>query len=486
MPDRRARTQSLTGWGRTAPSVADVVPVADDCAVAAALGGAAPGAAPAGGVIARGLGRSYGDAAQCAGGTVIDAVTGGAGFRVDAALGTVTAMGGASLDDILRTIVPAGWFVPVTPGTRYVTVAGALACDIHGKNHHADGSFARHVTEIVLRLPGGERRVVGPDADPEVFWATAGGMGLTGLVESVTFRLVPISSSRLLVDTRRTADLEGTMLALAESDGHHRYSVAFVDLLAKGAALGRGVLTAGDFAPLDALSPPERRDPHAYRAGQPLAAPPWAPPGLLNRRSIGAFNALWYHKGPAHRDGELQSIPTFFHPLDGVRGWNRLYGRPGFVQHQSVVPFGQEPVLRSMVELLAGAGAASFLAVLKRFGAAAPGPLSFPLPGWTLALDLPAGQRDLGPLLDRLDRLVVDAGGRVYLAKDARLDPDLMLAMYPRLAEWQAVQRRLDPHAVMRSDLARRLALCGPSVNRPAVAHSTMRAKPAVTDKEPS
>ena len=484
MPDGQPPARSLTGWGRTAPSVAAVVPVADDRAVAAALGGEMPGAAPAGGVIARGLGRSYGDAAQCAGGTVIDAVTGGAGFRVDAALGTVIAMGGASLDDILRTIVPAGWFVPVTPGTRYVTVAGALACDIHGKNHHADGSFAQHVTEIVLRLPGGERRVVGPEADPEAFWATAGGMGLTGLVESVTFRLVPISSSRLLVDTRRTADLDGTMLALAESDGHHRYSVAFVDLLAKGAALGRGVLTAGDFAPLDALSPTDRRDPHAYRAGQPLAAPPWAPPGLLNRRSIGAFNALWYRKAPAHRDGELQSIPAFFHPLDAVRSWNRLYGRTGFVQHQSVVPFGQEAALRSMVELLGSAGAASFLAVLKRFGAAAPGPMSFPLPGWTLALDLPAGQRDLGPLLDRLDRLVVDAGGRVYLAKDARLDPALLSAMYPRLAEWQAVQRRLDPKSVMCSDLARRLALCGPTTRGTTTVPVTATAHPA--DDEPS
>jgi decaprenylphospho-beta-D-ribofuranose 2-oxidase len=221
------------------------------------------------------------------------------------------------------------------------------------------------------------------------------------------------------------------------------------------------VLTAGDFAPLDALTRGERDEPHAYRATQPLAAPPWAPSFLLNRWSIRAFNELWYRKAPAHREGELQSIPTFFHPLDAVRGWNRLYGRPGFVQHQTVVPFGGEATLRAMVEALAESGATSFLAVLKRFGGAGAGHLSFPMPGWTLALDLPAGQHGLGPLLDRLDRLAVGAGGRVYLAKDARLDPGLLAAMYPRLDEWRAVRRSLDPDDVLDSDLARRLDLCG-------------------------
>jgi decaprenylphospho-beta-D-ribofuranose 2-oxidase len=440
-----------------------VVPVADSAAVAAALSIAAPSGR---GAIGRGLARSYGDAAQNAGGTVIDAVTGGGAFTFDAAAGTVTACGGAGLDDILRTIVPAGWFVPVTPGTRYVTVGGALACDIHGKNHHADGSFARHVTEVTLHLPGGEHRTITPSGAPDLFWATAGGMGLTGLVTSVTFRLLPITSSRLLVDTRRTADLDSTMLALADSDGLNRYSVAFVDLLARGASLGRGVLTAGDFAPLDALSRQQRDAPYDYAAGQPLAAPPWAPPGLLNRTTIRAFNELWYRRAPSRREGELQTIPTFFHPLDAVRGWNRLYGRPGFVQHQTVVPFGQERALRAMVEVLATSGAASFLAVLKRFGAADGGPLSFPVPGWTLALDLPAGQDGLDAVLDRLDRIAADAGGRVYLAKDARLDPALVPVMYPRLDEWRTVQRTVDPAGVLQSDLDRRLDLTGRGAGR--------------------
>jgi decaprenylphospho-beta-D-ribofuranose 2-oxidase len=411
------------------------------------------------GVLARGLGRSYGDAAQNGGGVVIDTTVGASGFSLDGHAATVTAAAGTSLDAVLRAIVPAGFFVPVTPGTRHVTIGGAIAADIHGKNHHRDGSFARHLISLTMRTADDQRLTLSPTSDPEAFWATTGGLGLTGVIESATFTVVPIATSRLLVDTTRAADLDETMALMAEADDRHRYSVAWIDLLARGRSLGRSVLTAGDFAPLDALTGVDERAPHHYDPHPVLAAPPWVPSGLLNRLSIRAFNELWFRKAPQRRTAQLQSIGAFFHPLDAITDWNRLYGRRGFVQHQTVVPFGAEGTLRAMVERLAGSGSASFLAVLKRFGAASPGALSFPLPGWTLALDLPVGSSALGSLLDELDVLAVEAGGRVYLAKDGRVRADLVPMMYPRLDEWRAVRHRLDPEATFQSDLARRLDL---------------------------
>ena len=449
MPDNR---RLLTGWGRTAPTAARVVTVRDDADVKDVL--ADP---PRRGVIARGLGRAYGDAAQNAGGVVLDMTGAGAPVVVDAATGIVTATGGTSLDAVMRELLPRGWFVPVTPGTRHVTVGGAVAADIHGKNHHVDGSWMNHVVSLTLALPGGETRVVSPTREPDVFWATAGGMGLTGVVTSCSFRAIPVETSHMVVDSMRLPDLDAALAAMADSDGRARYTVAWLDVLARGRSLGRSVLTAADHAPLAAVGRREAArafDPHA-----PLGAPPVVPGSVLNGASIRAFNELWFRKAPLIRRGEVQSITTYFHPLDFVRGWNRLYGRRGFVQWQFVVPTEAVDTLRPVIERLGAAGAASFLTVLKRFGPANPGPLSFPAAGWTLALDIPAGTRALAEVLDGLDRLVVEAGGRVYLAKDSRVAPELVAAMYPRLAEWQAVQARLDPNGELQSDLARRLGL---------------------------
>jgi decaprenylphospho-beta-D-ribofuranose 2-oxidase len=446
--------RSLTGWGRTNATVAEVLEVPNH-EVAAAVKEAGPR-----GALVRGLGRSYGDAAQNAGGLVLRLLGSAHQAVLDPAEGTVTVPAGVNLDELLRVIVPRGWFVPVTPGTRFVTIGGAIASDIHGKNHHVEGSFGNHTVRVTLLLADGETVVVSPELRPELFWATVGGMGLTGVILDATIRLLPIESSRMSVDTTRIPDLEALFTAMDESDDDYRYSVAWIDLVAKGSSLGRSVLTRGDHARLDQLGPKESVQPFAYGPHQLLAVPPLVPPmGVLNHATVAAFNEVWFRKAPHRREAELQGIGAFFHPLDLVGSWNRLYGSKGMVQYQFVVPFGEEDAMRTVIERLSASGAASFLAVLKRFGAGNPAPLSFPAPGWTLALDVPGASRGLGDLLHGLDRVVLDAGGRHYFAKDAHTTAAAIRRGYPRLDEWKAVRDTADPHGVWQSDLSRRLGL---------------------------
>jgi decaprenylphospho-beta-D-ribofuranose 2-oxidase len=450
----------VSGWGQTAPSAADVARFThpdevDDLMAAVEAEGHH--------VIARGLGRSYGDAAQCAGGVIVDTTGLDAILASDLDAGWVRVGAGISLETLMRALLPRGWFVPVSPGTRFVTVGGAIAADIHGKNHHVDGAFCSHVTRLSLATPTG-RHEVGPDADadPDLFWATAGGMGLTGIVVDATVSLLPVETTMMRVDTERTDDLDDCMARMTAGDDQYRYSVAWIDCLARGRHLGRSVLTRGDHATLGELTASGRGRPLDYDSGSRIPVPITPPSGLLNRVTVAAFNEAWYRKAPRRRVGHLESITSFFHPLDAVDGWNRIYGRRGFLQYQCAVPDRAEETIRRIVERVSGARAASFLAVLKRFGAGDPGPLSFPMKGWTLALDLPVGATALGPLLDDLDALVVEAGGRVYLAKDSRLRPELLAAMYPGLEQWRAVRQRVDPGGRLVSDLARRLGVTEP------------------------
>lgn len=443
--------ERLSGFGRATGSTARVRRLVDEAAVSDVL--AHP---PARGVLARGRGRSYGDAAQNAGGDVLRLPGDGPRVRWDEEGGTVTVGAGVSLDELLRDVVPRGWFVPVTPGTRQVTLGGALAADVHGKNHHRDGSLADHVTRVRLESPTGTHEL-SPTEDAEAFWATAGGMGLTGVITELGLRLLPIETSRVVVDTERTGDLDELLAAMEARDHEYRYSVAWVDTSVGGRRLGRGVLTRGDHATVDQL-PADAGDPLHYDP-QALGTLPPLPLRAIRPATIRAFNEAWYRRAPRHRVGELQPLGGFFHPLDAVHDWNGLYGPRGFLQYQFVVPFGAEDVVRHVLETLVVEHLPSALVVLKRFGDANPGPLSFPMPGWTLAVDLAVGPPHLRRVLRGFDDEVAAAGGRVYLAKDAVLDPGMLRTMYPRLSEWQGVRRRLDPAGVLQSDLARRLHL---------------------------
>jgi decaprenylphospho-beta-D-ribofuranose 2-oxidase len=455
-PDDRAPAPShdevLTGWGLTMPSRARVVRVRDTEDVVDEVGSAGPR-----GILARGAGRTYGDAAQNGGGTVLDL----AGLAAIEVLddGDVVAGAGAMFADIVPAVLAHGRFLPVTPGTRYVTVGGAIAADVHGKNHHVDGSIGAHLRWIDLVTAEGSVRRLARDGSPDdqrLLDATIGGMGLTGVVLAARFGTIPSPSPYVRVDTFRADGLDELMARMVDGDVKHRYSVAWVDGMAKGAKLGRGVLTLADHAESGAS---QRRD-GTPTAGLPRLSMPPVPVSPLNRVSLGAFNEAYFRKAPREKLGALEGLAPFFYPLDVVGRWNRLYGPGGFLQYQFAVPDSGGDVVRRSLEALAGIGAPSFLSVLKRFGpGSAASPLSFPIEGWTLAVDVPTRVEGLAQVLDDLDELVLAAGGRLYLAKDSRAVPATIAAGYARLPEFQALVRELDPSRVFVSDQARRLSL---------------------------
>lgn len=382
-------------------------------------------------------------------------------ISIDAETGLVRAPASLTLEAVLAVIVPRGLFLPVTPGTALATIGGAVAADVHGKNHHRDGCLGAHITEIELVTPTGRTLVLGP-TDPR-FQATVGGMGLTGLITSVQFRAISIETPLVVADYRPTADLDQTLSALREADSCARYSVAWVDLLGRRAGLGRGVVITGDHATRD-----EARDLGcadallAYRPSRALKVPLRMPINVLSKSGVALFNSAYYASMARRQsDTHLAGVASFFHPLDAIRDWNLLYGPSGFIQYQFVVPdsSGGVRALQQIVELVAQSPFPGFLSVLKRFGEAGLGMLSFPKPGWTLTIDIPCGHSGLRGLVRRLDDLVVREGGRVYLAKDATSLPEIIEHMYPRLPEWREVQAELDPAGTMQSDLSRRLCL---------------------------
>ena len=450
----QTRKVRLAGWGMTEPTVAEVAQPRSADEVAALMKGVS-----AAGVIARGLGRSYNNAAQNDGGLVLSMAGMTDVLSFDQASGVVTCEAGVSLEQLMVRLLPAGWFVPVTPGTRQVTVGGAIAADVHGKNHHSAGSFARHVLSFDLLTADGDVRTVTPESDADLFWGAAGGMGLTGIILRATIAMKPVETSRLIVDTVRMANIDDTMAYLASTDKDYDYTVAWTDCLAGRGSLGRSVITSGDFATIGEVRYRNRARPLEFKPSALVGAPPVVPSGLVNARTVALLNEAWFRKAPRRRTGEIQTIGRFFHPLDGIRNWNRVYGPAGFRQYQYVVPFGAEDVVRRSLERISALRAPSFVTVLKRFGEGDQGMLSFPMPGWTLALDFPSRTPWLSQLLGELDKLVLEAGGRLYLAKDSRIPAELMPRMYPRYEDFRRLRAEIDPAGIFSSDLSVRLGL---------------------------
>jgi decaprenylphospho-beta-D-ribofuranose 2-oxidase len=445
--------QLLHGWGRTAPSLATVVTPSSVEQVVTAVTSAGPR-----GIIARGLGRSYGDPAQNAGGTVLVMTGLDRIHAIDAASGLVDVDAGVSLDTLMRAALPHGLWLPVLPGTRQVTIGGAIGADIHGKAHHVAGSFGNHVRSLTLVTADGAVRELTPDGpDPELFWATVAGMGLTGVVVRATLALHHVETAYFTVDTEQIGNLDELMARQTVDDDKYAESVSWFDAVTTGAHFGRGLLTRANHARLDELPAKLRAEPLKFDAPQLLTVPDVFPPGMLNKLTGKLFSEFWYRKSPT-KLGAIQNITQFLHPLDIVGEWNRGYGPRGFVQYQFVVPPERGDVVRTVLERMTAAGQVSALNVLKRFGAGNQAPLSFPMPGWTLAVDIPVGP-GLGRLCDELDELVLDAGGRLYLAKESRTTAAAIRRGYPRLDEWRKVRDAVDPHNVFASDLSRRLEL---------------------------
>ncbi|ABA58413.1 FAD linked oxidase-like protein [Nitrosococcus oceani ATCC 19707] len=412
-------------------------------------------------LICRGQGRSYGDAAISSQGRVILTERLNRFLAFDNATGVLTAEAGVTLAEILETFVPRGWFPPVTPGTQYVSLGGTVAADVHGKNHHHKEAFAAHVIELELILADGRRQRCSPNQNEALFWATVGGMGLTGIITEVSFRLMPIETAAIMARNYTVPDLETIFKWLEDTEHDDQYSVAWLDCAGRSRHLGRGILITGHHAVRDEL-PGDWEEPLCSHPKRQKSVPFNLPPFILNRVTIAAFNEFYYHRQGSKKAPFLTDYSAFFYPLDTLAHWNRLYGKRGFLQYQAAIP---EPHayegIRCLLEYLARNRQASFLAVLKRLGPGNIAPLSFPLAGYTLALDLPMGGEKVLNLLQQLDEIVIDYGGRVYLAKDARLSPESLRAMYPRLGEWQQVKQVIDPEERFQSDLSRRLQLTG-------------------------
>jgi decaprenylphospho-beta-D-ribofuranose 2-oxidase len=410
-----------------------------------------PGGEP---LVPRGLGRAYGDAAlpSSPGGLVLETTRADRIHSFEPATGRLHCEAGLSLAEILRVFVPRGWFPPVTPGTKFVTVGACVACDVHGKNHHRDGSFGSFVDRVTLCTADGRLVECGPDRERELFLATLGGMGLTGLIVDVTLRLRRVESPWIVLETQGMASLDAMLEGLRLSATHWPYTVGWIDCLARGADLGRGILMRGRHA--TQVEAGTRRARRALPLRMPFDAPEW----LLNPLFMRWFNRLyaWSHGTALRR--RVVPYEAFFYPLDAVGQWNRLYGRRGFLQYQCVLPrvAGPRPVA-ALLERLGVAGAASFLAVIKDCGPASDAYLSFPMEGTTLALDLPNRGAVTEALVHDLNATVIEHGGRVYLAKDAVTRAEDFARMMPRLTEWRAVRERWDPGHRFRSAQSVRL-----------------------------
>ena len=438
----------LAGWGR--------YPVRE-CAVWQPITAQAlhETLAPLPSSIARGNGRSYGDASLNPDATIdtrrLDRL-----IAFDAATGTLECEAGVLLSDLVATFVPRGWFPPVTPGTRLVTIGGMIASDVHGKNHHGAGSFCDHIDWLDLDLGDGRILRCSARENAPLFAATCGGMGLTGIIVRASVRMLKIESAYMRQRTIRVPNLDQALAGFEESHSS-TYSVAWIDCMATGKSLGRSAILLGEHATAADLDEHRRTEPFARPVRKPKSVPFDFPGFALSGFNVKMFNQLYY---AMQQPGDaLVDLDPYFYPLDAVFDWNRIYGRRGFVQYQSALPLAESATgLRRLLEAISAAGAGSFLAVLKRMGPGSFGMLSFPMQGYTLALDFPATPASL-ELLKRLDAITAEHGGRVYLTKDARMSPQMFASGYPRLPEFRSVRAEYGLDQRFSSLLSQRLGL---------------------------
>lgn len=405
--------------------------------------------------LSRGLGRSYGDASLPPPDRPVAVGTARADriLAFDRGTGRLRAEAGLTLLELNRLLLAEGWFVPVSPGTQYVTLGGMVAADVHGKNQHVDGDFGHHVERLRMRVASGDVLWCGPEEQPDLFAATVGGMGLTGHILEVELTMRRIPSPWILGESYRVPDIDAFLEGLAREARRWPFTVGWIDCVARGRHMGRGVLMAGRWAePDEAPNRPPRR---VLRPRLPVDFPGW----VLGRPTVRAFNEVYYRMAPPRPRQTIQHPEAFFYPLDVLRDWNRMYGRRGFVQYQCVVPRAAGPQgVREVLEVLTSHGGASFLAVIKDFGMEGPGILSFPMPGTTIALDLPMRGEATRALVDALNEVVLRQGGRIYLAKDALSRPEHFRAMEgERLERFREVRERWDPQRRFRSAQSVRL-----------------------------
>ncbi|MCV7226122.1 FAD-binding oxidoreductase [Mycolicibacterium komossense] len=457
-------SRALSGFGRTAPSVAQVLATPDLDLIAAAVKEVAD-ASPASpsflrrGVIARGLGRSYGDHAQNGGGLVIDMTRLNTVHSIDADTKIADVDGGVSLDQLMKAALPFGLWVPVLPGTRQVTIGGAIASDIHGKNHHSAGSFGNHVLSLELLMADGEIRTLTPDgAQADLFWATVGGNGLTGIIVRARIAMTPTETAYFINDGIATKNLDETVeVHLDGSENSYTYSSAWFDAISPPPKLGRAAITRGRLAKLDELPAKLAKNPLKFDAPQLMTVPDVFPISAMNKLSFSIIGELYYRRGGNYTN-KVQNLTQFYHPLDLVGGWNHAYGPAGFAQYQFLVPPDAMAEFKAIIRSIQASGHYSVLNVFKLFGPGNRAPLSFPMAGWNVAMDFPT-KNGVDAFLNGLDDRVLEFGGRVYTAKDSRVNAERFHKMYPRIDEWVAVRRKADPNGVFASDMARRLEL---------------------------
>ncbi|RYG06232.1 MAG: FAD-binding oxidoreductase [Chitinophagaceae bacterium] len=404
--------------------------------------------------IPRGNGRCYGDASLAT--ETISTLKYDKILSFDTSGGVFECQSGLTLDKILEVIVPKGWFLPVTPGTKFITIGGAVGSDVHGKNHHVDGSFSNHIVEMEIVQEDGSLIICSPTDKADLFEATCGGMGLTGLISRVKFRLKKIETSYIRQKQLKAENLD-EIIRMFDEYNHYTYSVAWIDCLKKGKHFGRSILMLGEHAQVNDLNENQKKEPLKVPAKKQISFPFNLPSWVLNSFTVKAFNFLYYGKNFKKEINNVVNYEPFFYPLDVIQHWNRGYGKKGFVQYQFVLPLTAKDGLKEIVHRISDAGLGSFLAVLKVFGKQE-SMISFPEEGYTLALDFPV-RGNLFSFLDELDKLVLKHGGRLYMSKDARMKPEVLEAGYPRLDEFKQILKKYNPEGKFRSIQSDRLLL---------------------------